>query len=150
MKFFKQKETRMKIMACYETSEAAEEALKLAQIYAKKWDAAIDVVSAMKREDSSDPAHENEIEEIFQSQIKKRFETFDIPYNAYMLIKPFAVGEQLVMFSENKDYEFIFVGISKRSKVGKLLYGSTAQYIILNAPYPVISTNGFSRIFHET
>ena len=149
MKFFKHKEARGKIMVCYKASDAADDALKLAQKYAKKWDAAIDVVSAVKREDSSDPAHENEIEELFQSQLRKRFESLDIPYDAHMLITPFTVGEQLVMFSENKDYEFIFIGISKRSKVGKLLYGSTAQYIILNAPCPVISTNGFSRIFYE-
>jgi nucleotide-binding universal stress UspA family protein len=149
MKFFKHKETRMKIMACYEASEAADKALKLAQKYAKAWNAAIDVVSAVKRKDPPDPVHEKEIEKLFQSQIKKRFDSMDIPYDTHMLIKPFAVGEQLVTFSENRDYEFIFIGISKRSKVGKLLYGSTAQYIILNAPYPVISTNGFSRVFYD-
>jgi nucleotide-binding universal stress UspA family protein len=149
MKFFKTKVAPIKIMACYEESEAADEALNLAQKYAKKWGAGIDVVSAVKREESPDPTYENEIEEKFKSQIKKRFTNVDIPYDAHMLIKPFSVGEQLVMFSENRDYEFIFIGISKRSKVGKLLYGSTAQYVILNAPCPVISTNGFNRVFQE-
>jgi nucleotide-binding universal stress UspA family protein len=149
MKFFKTKEAPSKILVCYEESEAADDALRLAQKYAKKWKASIDVVSAVKREASPDPAYENEIEEKFKSQIKGRFANVDVPYEAHMLIKTFSVGEQLVMFSENKDYEFIFIGISKRSKVGKLLYGSTAQYIILNAPCPVVSTNGFSRIFQE-
>jgi nucleotide-binding universal stress UspA family protein len=33
----------------------------------------------------------------------------------------------------------IIIGIEKRSKVGKLLFGSNAQYIILEAPCPVVS-----------
>jgi nucleotide-binding universal stress UspA family protein len=146
MKLFKNKETLMKIMVCYDTSEAADNALSLAQAYAKKWHAAIDVVSAIRREDPLDQASQRNIEEDFQARVKERFHAVDIPYAGHMLIKPFAIGEQLVMFSENRDYEFIFIGISKRSKTGKLLYGSTAQYIILNAPCPVISTNGIGRI----
>jgi len=31
------------------------------------------------------------------------------------------------------------VGVRRRSKVGKLLIGSTAQHVILNAPCPVVS-----------
>jgi nucleotide-binding universal stress UspA family protein len=149
MKFFKSKEAPMKIMACYKASESADEALNLAQKYAQKWGASIDVVCAVKKEEPGDPSSEKEIEEAYKSRIKKRFDQVDIHYDAHMLNKPFSPGEQLVMFAEKNDYEFIFVGISKRSKTGKLLYGSTAQYVILNAPCPVISTNGFNRIFKE-
>ena len=107
MKLFKNKETLMKIMVCYDTSEAADNALSLAQVYAKKWHAAIDVVSAIRREDPLDQASQRNIEEDFQARVKERFHAVDIPYAGHMLIKPFAIGEQLVMFSENRDYEFI-------------------------------------------
>lgn len=149
MKLFRPKEPRLNLMVCYEISEAADSALTLAQNYAQKWRAAIDVVFAVKRDDTADASREDEMENRFRSHIQARFDTLDVPFTTHMLVNPFAVGEQLVMFSENKNYEFIFIGISKRSKVGKLLYGSTAQYVILNAPCPVISTNGLNRIFHD-
>jgi nucleotide-binding universal stress UspA family protein len=33
----------------------------------------------------------------------------------------------------------VIIGIVKKSKVGKILFGSTAQYLILNAPCPVLT-----------
>ena len=38
-----------------------------------------------------------------------------------------------------QNVDMIFIGVRRRSKVGKLLFGSTAQYVILNAPCPVVS-----------
>jgi len=49
------------------------------------------------------------------------------------------VGEQLVEFAEKKKVDQMFVGITKTSKVGKLLFGSTAQYVILQSPCPVVT-----------
>ena len=48
-------------------------------------------------------------------------------------------GEDLVKFSTDKAVDAVFIGIRRRSKVGKLLFGSNAQYIILKAPCPVIT-----------
>jgi nucleotide-binding universal stress UspA family protein len=31
------------------------------------------------------------------------------------------------------------VGVKRRSKVGKILMGSTAQFVVLQAPCPVVS-----------
>jgi nucleotide-binding universal stress UspA family protein len=147
MKLFKPKESPMKLMVCYDASGAADQALRLAQAYAKKWCATIDVVSAAKQEDDSNPETDRKIEETFQSRLKECFQNCGVPYAGYVLIKPFTVAEQLIMFAENRAYDFMFVGISKRSKTGKMLYGSTAQYVILNAPCPVISFNGIGRAF---
>ncbi len=41
--------------------------------------------------------------------------------------------------SKANEIDLIFIGVKKRSKVGKLVFGSTAQYVILEAPCPVVS-----------
>jgi nucleotide-binding universal stress UspA family protein len=144
MKFFKSKENRGNLMVCYEDADVSRETLRLAQKYAKEWQVVVDVVSAFKREEPLAISEVKRMEDAFHIQIKEQFINNDIPYHAHLLVDIYSPGEQLVKFSEGKDYEFIFIGISKRSKVGKLLFGSTAQYIILNAPCPVITLNGLS------
>ena len=42
-------------------------------------------------------------------------------------------------FAEENEIDEIIVGVRRRSKVGKLLLGSTAQHLILNAACPVVS-----------
>lgn len=145
MKFFKSKENRGNLMVCYEDTDVSNETLKLAQKYAKEWQVAIDVVSTFRREEPLEISKLKDMEKAFQTRIKEQFIDISIQYHAHLLVDFYSPGEQLVKFSEGKDYEFIFIGISKRSKVGKLLFGSTAQYIILNAPYPVITVNGLGR-----
>jgi nucleotide-binding universal stress UspA family protein len=50
-----------------------------------------------------------------------------------------SAGEQLVDFAERNNVDEIIIGVGRRSKVGKALFGSTAQHIILNAPCPVVT-----------
>ena len=145
MKYFKSKDNRGNLMVCYQDTDVAKATLKLSQKYAKEWHVAIDVVSTFKREEPLAIPEVKRMEDAFHVQIKEQFINSDIPYHAHLLVDIYSSGEQLVKFSEGKDYEFIFIGISKRSKVGKLLFGSTAQYIILNAPFPVITVNGLGQ-----
>jgi len=142
MKLFKSKENHGRVMVCYEDSSIAREVLKTAQKYAEDWQVTIDVVSTYKREEELEHSEVKKMETAFKAQIKEQFKNKEIPYRTHFLIDVYSSGEQLVKFSENRGYSFIFIGISKRSKVGKLLFGSTAQYVILNAPFPVITVNG--------
>ena len=48
-------------------------------------------------------------------------------------------GEDIVAFANEKDVDEIIVGVKSRSNVGKLLFGSTAQTVILEADCPVVS-----------
>ena len=48
-------------------------------------------------------------------------------------------GENLVQYATQQRVGVIIIRIKKRSKSGKLLTGSNAQYFLLNANCPVIS-----------
>jgi nucleotide-binding universal stress UspA family protein len=50
-------------------------------------------------------------------------------------------GEGLVKFAGDNQMDELIIGVRSRSKLGKLLFGSTAQYVILNASCPVLSVN---------
>ena len=67
------------------------------------------------------------------------FEKQGIACESHLMIRGLSPGEDLVRFAEENGVDLVFVGVKRRSKVGKLLMGSTAQYVILNAPVPVMS-----------
>jgi nucleotide-binding universal stress UspA family protein len=48
-------------------------------------------------------------------------------------------GEDLVQYAKEHAIDEIMIGVRRRSKVGKLVFGSTAQYVILEAHCPVLS-----------
>ncbi len=48
-------------------------------------------------------------------------------------------GEDLVRLAREEEIDEIYIGVKKRSKVGKFIFGSTAQYVILEAPCPVVT-----------
>jgi nucleotide-binding universal stress UspA family protein len=62
-----------------------------------------------------------------------------IASETHVLVRGLTPGEDIVDFAVDKKVDEIIIGIEKRSKVGKLLFGSNAQYIILEAPCPVVS-----------
>ena len=127
----------MKILIGYDGTNAAKEALNLAKVHAKSFGAEVDIVTSMEK------GTENEREDIEQAErglewAKSLFDEDGIACNTHLLIRGLAPGEDLVQFAEESQTDQIVVGVKRRSKVGKLLMGSTAQYIILKAPCPVL------------
>jgi nucleotide-binding universal stress UspA family protein len=130
----------MKIMVCYEDTNTSRDTIRLAQKHAKVWKAEIEVVSTITREEPIKHSRLQEKEEQFEAQISDLFEDTDVPYKTQLLVNSTSAGEQLVRHAIRKKVGFICMGIRKRSKVGKLIFGSTVQYVILNAPCPVLTT----------
>lgn len=127
----------MKILVGYDGSNAAKFALQLARERAKALDASIDVVTSMVK------ANENQYEDVRQAErgleyTKAMLEGEAIECDTHLLVRGFSPGEDLVEFAEENRIDEIFVGVRRRSKVSKLLVGSTAQHVILHAPCPVI------------
>ena len=128
----------MKIIVGYDGTNAAKEALNLAKMHAKSFGASVNIVTSMEK------GTENERQDIEQAErglewAKSVFEENNIPCETHLLIRGLAPGEDIVQFADESKADEILVGVKRRSKVGKLLMGSTAQYIILNASCPVVS-----------
>ena len=128
----------MKILIGYDGSKSARNALKLAQDRAKAFNATVDVITAMVS------ANKHQYEDVRQAELgleyaKALLEEGHIHCETHLLIRGHSPGEEIVQFAEDKQTNEIIVGVRMRSKLGKLLMGSTAQHVILNAPCPVVT-----------
>ncbi len=128
----------MKILVGYDGTNSAKEALNLAKTHAKAFGASVAVVISM------DKGTEGQREEITQAEkglewAKSLFDEIEIACDTHLLIRGLSPGEDIVEFAKENQVDEIIVGVKRRSKVGKLLMGSTAQYVILKAPCPVVS-----------
>ena len=129
----------MKFLVCYDETNQAKEALKVAREHARVWNAKLEVVQAVTRVEPLKHSRVQKMEENLAEQVKEILGGDDPPYEVQLLLTDLTSGEQLVKFAEDLKIDLIFLGIVKKSKVGKLLFGSTAQYVILHAPCPVVT-----------
>ncbi|MEK6195986.1 MAG: universal stress protein [Deltaproteobacteria bacterium] len=129
----------MKFMVCYDGSKEAKKALELAREHAKVWGASLEVVNSIMREISLKRSFIEKKEQSLENEINELLGGSDIPYKVELLIDTLQPEEQMVQFAKKERIDQIFVGIEKKSKVGKLVFGSTAQYMILKTPCPVVS-----------
>ena len=129
----------MKFLVCYDETKEAKNALKVAQEHAKIWQAKLEVVNTITRVEPLKHSAVKKMEEKMEREVKEILGGGEPPYEVQLLLTDLTSGEQLVKFAEDQKMDLLFLGIVKKSKVGKLLFGSTAQYIILHAPCPVVT-----------
>jgi len=129
----------MKFLVCYDETNEARKALKVAQEHAIVWQAELDVVNAITRVEPLKHTKVKKMEEKMEGEVKEILAEGDTPYEVQLLLTDLTPGEQLVKYAEDQKMDQIFLGIVKKSKVGKFLFGSTAQYVILHAPCPVVT-----------
>ncbi len=135
----------MKFMICFDGSEESIEALRAAQEHAKVWNAKLEVVNTITRVEPLKHSDVKRAENKLEKQISELMEGDVPPYSVSLLLTDLTSGEQLVQFAEDEKIDQIFLGIIKKSKVGKFLFGSTAQYVILHSPCPVVTVQEYSR-----
>jgi nucleotide-binding universal stress UspA family protein len=128
----------MKILVGYDGSASAKEALKLAIKHASVFGATVDVITSME-EGTGTQMQEIEKAEQGLEWAKSLFVEKNILCATHLLIRGLSPGEDLVNFAKDNKVDEIIVGVKRRSKVGKLLMGSTAQFVILEASCPVVS-----------
>ncbi len=128
----------MKVLVGYDGSNVARDALDIALKHARALNIGIYVITSMVGGEHNKVA---EIEKAEQglAYTKAVAAKADVPCDTHLLVRGMTPGEDLVRFAEENPVEEIVIGIKRRSKVGKIVFGSTAQYVILKAPCPVVS-----------
>lgn len=128
----------MNLMVCYDGSAAATKALEIAGERARASGAMILLVTSVAG-GADVPREEFQKKEEELKQIRRRLRQDEIACETTLSVRGMEPGEDLVAFARENDVEEIFIGVRRRSKVGKLVFGSTAQYVILEADCPVLT-----------
>ncbi len=129
----------MKFMVCYNGSSESEEALRLALLHATVWGAALEVVMTITRDSPLKHSFIQEKEDKLEQDVAEVVKGTDIPYQTQLIVGSLSAGEALVQFAKDEQIDQVFLGLEKKSRVDKLVFGSTAQYVILRAPCPVVT-----------
>jgi nucleotide-binding universal stress UspA family protein len=113
-------------------------ALRLAAEEAKLRDASLVVVNSQRggREfDKDDPVEtEQQLEEV-----RTQLESAGVAHEVRQLVRGMDPAEDLINVAEEVSADFIVIGLRRRTPVGKLILGSNAQRILLDAPCPVLA-----------
>ena len=126
----------MKIMVGFDGSKVSIAVLELAEAHAQAFGAQLLLVQSMlggpevPKRDFANSERELEYQ-------KSRLKAKNIACESLLSVRGLEPGEDLVRLAKEQQVDEVIVGVKRRSKVGKLVFGSTAQYVILNAPCPV-------------
>lgn len=130
----------MKILVGYKGgSNLSEDLLELSLNRARAFKAAVEIVTVMKQ------GGEEEREKIAEAEAdlekaRARFAEKGLDCQTHLLIRGLGAGEDLLAFARENKVDEIIIGITnRRTRVGKLLMGSTAQTIILQSSCPVVT-----------
>ncbi len=128
----------MKIMIGYDSSNAAREAVKLGIQHAKAFDASIAVITSLEGGSETEGVEIKNAEEDLEES-RGLIEKEGIACDVHLLVQGNSPGEDIVQFAKENNVDEIIIGVRKKSKVGKLLFGSNAQYVIVKAHCPVVA-----------
>jgi nucleotide-binding universal stress UspA family protein len=71
--------------------------------------------------------------------IRRDLDEAGVEHEVRQLVRGMDPADDLVNVAEEVDAEFIVIGLRRRSPVGKLILGSNAQRVLLDAPCPVLA-----------
>jgi nucleotide-binding universal stress UspA family protein len=88
------------------------------------------------REFDSEDAIESEAQ---LQEVKSELAVHGVEHDVRQLVRGMDPAEDLVNVANEVGAEMIVIGLRRRSPVGKLILGSNAQRVLLDAPCPVLA-----------
>jgi len=132
----------MKILVGYDYSTVTQDVLALAKQQAQAFKAEVHLLRSLERNpELQRELRRDTIQQAEQNldQVKREFANMGLACDTHVVVGRLSAGENIVQFAEQNSIDLIVIGVRRRSKVGKLLFGSNAQLIILTAPCPVLT-----------
>jgi len=129
----------MNIMVGYDGSNEARDALKLAQKHAESFGGKIMAVKSVTRTHPLDHSLIQVAEEELEREVRNQLNGGKVSYETRLVVSSRSTGKNIVWVAELAKIDENIIGVRRRSKASKLLMGSTAQHVILNAPCPVVT-----------
>ena len=72
-------------------------------------------------------------------EIREQLQAEGVDHEVRQLVRGLEPAEDLIAVAEEVEADFIVIGLRRRSPVGKLILGSNAQRVLLDAPCPVLA-----------
>jgi nucleotide-binding universal stress UspA family protein len=127
----------MRIAVGFNGSDRSREALKVAEAHAKAFNAEIHVFTLTAHSPELNTP-EIEAAEGELKSLKERLTNAGFVCETHLVIRSLTQGEDLVNLVREHKIDELILGVRKRSRVGKFLMGSTAQFVILNSECPIV------------
>jgi nucleotide-binding universal stress UspA family protein len=126
------------IVVGYVPKAEGEAALRIAAEEAKRRDAELVVVNSHRggREFDGDEAA---AAEATLEEVRTQLAAAGVRYEVRQLVRGMDPAEDLVGVAAEVSADLIVIGLRRRSPVGKLILGSNAQRVLLDAPCPVLA-----------
>jgi nucleotide-binding universal stress UspA family protein len=131
------KEIGMRILVAYNGSDSAKRALTIAQRRARALSGELLICSSADGADideSTETALKNNLREA-----EMLCQACGITCTTHLAIGKKTAAEDVLAYASEEAVDEIVVGIKKRSQLGKMIFGSTARIIIMQAPCPVLT-----------
>lgn len=71
--------------------------------------------------------------------LRARLESSGVPFTLRQTVRGLEPAEDLIAVAEEHGAELLVIGLRRRSPVGKLILGSNAQRVLLDAPCAVLA-----------
>ena len=126
----------MTIVVGYVPTPEGEAALTAAITEAQRREEPLHLINSARGDSFSDPryASEDNLE-----QVRARLAETGVPYEIQQLVRGHDASEEVVEAADRVKASLIVIGIRRRTATGKLITGSQAQRILLDAHCPVLA-----------
>ncbi|WP_264782554.1 universal stress protein [Haladaptatus sp. T7] len=139
----------MVIVAAIDRTERATDVLAEATILAEKFEEEVHVLHVMKRSEAIQIEEDstNKDEAVSTAELREQAAQ---PAKSLVDTNPTGVGtttvgrigdpaSEIVEYADDHQARYVVISPRRRSQTGKLLFGSVAQTVLLNASCPVVS-----------